>query len=426
VPSVLNYFVGGRPSRRQTVDSTAAMLSDPYTFVSEQCDRLGADAFRSRFLLRPTVFLRGPAAVELFYDESRLQRRGAAPEPLRATLFGKGTVQGLDGPEHRSRKQMLLSLCTPQHASRLASLFEEELQTVAEGWKWQHGLLLYNALHLPLMRAACRWAEVPVASHEAKLRTNDVVALYDRAGKSLKEHIRARIARHRAERWLERIIDRVRAHRLRIAPDSVLATIAAASNSDGTLLSRRVAAAELLNLIRPTVATSVFIVDAMHALHQHPVWLENLTACSWSGEPMELFLREVRRYYPFFPAVMARARKDFVWQGVKLVRGQRVVLDLYGTNHDGRAWPDPFEFRPERFREMPSTHQNFVPQGGGDARSGHRCPGEGIVTQLMTVALRFLNRKVGGRWPEQAWSLKYSRLPALPRPGRRLVHRNMS
>lgn len=72
---------------------------------------------------------------------------------------------------------------------------------------------------------------------------------------------------------------------------------------------------EVINLLRPTVAISVFITLAAHALHRHPECRQKLQA----GEAgyADFFVQEVRRFYPFFPAVMARARRDFEWRGYR-------------------------------------------------------------------------------------------------------------
>src|SRR3546814_9974873 len=66
------------------------------------------------------------------------------------------------------------------------------------------------------------------------------------------------------------------------------------------MLSPRVAAVELLNILRPTVAVSVFITFTAHALHQLPACRQNLQA---DDGYLECFVQEVRRFYPFFPAV---------------------------------------------------------------------------------------------------------------------------
>src|SRR5690606_9130595 len=94
------------------------------------------------------------------------------------------------------------------------------------------------------------------------------------------------------------------------------------------------------------------------------------------------FVQEVRRYYPFFPAVAARVRSDFVWRGYRFPKGRRVLLDLYGTNH-GAHWGDPDSFRPERFARRQPDAYDFIPQGGGDHHAGHRCAGEWITIALM-------------------------------------------
>src|SRR3546814_15474251 len=102
------------------------------------------------------------------------------------------------------------------------------------------------------------------------------------------------------------------------------------------MLSPRVAAVELLNILRPTVAVSVFITFTAHALHQLPACRQNLQA---DDGYLECFVQEVRRFYPFFPAVMAHVRRDFEWKGYRFPRGRRVVLDLRSEERRvGKGW----------------------------------------------------------------------------------------
>ncbi len=106
--------------RDPAFDSTLALLNDPYRFIGNRCKRLKSNLFQTRLLLQPTICMTGAEAAELFYDSRRFTRIGAAPEPVRATLFGKGGVQGLDGHPHQHRKAMFLSLLTPQRVEHLA------------------------------------------------------------------------------------------------------------------------------------------------------------------------------------------------------------------------------------------------------------------------------------------------------------------
>jgi fatty-acid peroxygenase len=128
-----------------------------------------------------------------------------------------------------------------------------------------------------------------------------------------------------------------------------------------------------------------------------------------------LFVQEVRRFYPFFPLVAARVRNSLAWNGYRFAQGTRVLLDLYGTNHDQRLWDRPEVFQPLRFREWNGSAFNFVPQGGGDHAVHHRCPGEWITIALMKQALAFMTRSMTYDVPKQDLRVRLSRMPAIPR-----------
>jgi fatty-acid peroxygenase len=112
--------------------------------------------------------------------------------------------------------------------------------------------------------------------------------------------------------------------------------------------------------------------------------------------------------------VGALVRHDFTWKDYPFPRGRKVLLDLYGTNHDPRLWPEPEAFRPERFRQWEGNPFAFIPQGGGDHHLHHRCPGEWITIALMQGALRFLVGRITYEVPAQDLEIDYARLPALP------------
>ncbi len=397
--------------REPAFDSTLALLGDPYRFIAKGCERHRSDLFEARILLRRTVCMSGPMAAALFYDSRRFVRRHAAPEPVRATLFGKGGVQGLDGAAHQHRKALFTGLLSPESVAQLANEVAEEWRQSADAWRGWRRVLLYEAAQELLARAVCRWAGVPLPPRDVALRTRQLVALFDAAGSS--HHLHARLARRQAEAWASGLVEQVRANALPMARGRPLETIAQFRDLDGQPLPTHTAAVELLNLLRPTVAVSVFVVFAAHALHHHPQCLAALKR--GDAEDLECFVQEVRRHYPFFPSVAARARDEFEWHGYSFRQGQRVLFDLYGTNHDPRCWDDPQSFRPERFRGREIGPFDLVPQGGGDVHAQHRCPGEGVTLALMKVSADYLARRMGYDVPEQDLALDFHRLPALPR-----------
>ncbi len=392
-------------------DSTLHFLRRPYDFVNTVCSRTGGNMFETRLLLRRTVCLRGEAAAEMFYDKARMSRDGAMPEPVRATLTGKGGVQGLDGERHLRRKEMFVSLLTQERVEALGEKFEKMWLAQLPAWTRESQVIFYEALHPILAEAVCDWAGVPLPAEERIKRTRDLVLLFDRAAALGLGHFRARRARSRYEAWLARVIKDARDRRLVPPAESALAVIAAHRDEDGALLSPKIAAVELLNVLRPTVAASVYITLLAHALHSFPDLAP--TPASDRSE-MGYFVQEVRRFYPFFPAVAARSRKDFRWRNVRFPAGRRFLLDLHATNTDPHLWNEPETFNPERFREEGISAFALIPQGGGDVPKNHRCPGETVVLEVMERALRMLLCEMEYRLPAQDLRIDRSRMPALP------------
>lgn len=400
------------------LDHSLALLADPYRYISRRCRQAGVEAFKTRLLGRRTICMSGPRAAQLFYDPQRFMREGAAPEALKSTLFGHGAVQGLDGAAHRRRKSLFMMLAAPAHAAELAAMVEAGWARRVAGWG-PAPVVLYREAQMVLAEAVCAWAGVPLAGRDLPLRTGQLVSLFDEAAPNSWRHLRSRWRRHLAQRWAAGLIRAVRAGRLAVPARTdgsprALALVAHATDAQGALLPERIAAVELLNVLRPTVAVSVYVVQALHALHHHPQWRQPLLA--GDAVASECFMQEVRRFYPFFPAAVARAREDFDWGGVHFRAGQRVLLDLYGTNHDPSSWAQPHLFRPQRFLERMPGLFDFIPQGGGEAAHGHRCPGEGIALALMTASVRAL---AALEWslPRQDLHIDMRRLPALPRSG---------
>lgn len=399
--------------RDEPGDHTLALLADPYRYIGQRCRQFRSDVFETRFLLRRTLFMTGPQAAALFYDSRRLQRARAAPEPLRATLFGKGGVQGMDDEAHRIRKALFLHAAAPARVVALCDAVAQQWLLTTRAWADYGAVPLYHALHPLLTRAVCTWAGVPLADDDVNARSAQLVALFDQAAAPGLGHFRSRRARDRIEAWLSHVIDRIRAGHIQVPEDAAAHIVAWHRDADGRLLEPRIAAVELANVLRPTVAVSVYIVFVAHALHLYPDCLARARA--GDAPFIEAFVHEVRRWYPFFPAVVARVRESFEWNGYVFPAGRRVMLDLYGTNRDPRSWADPEAFMPERFLGRIPTPFDFLPQGGADAERHHRCPGEGVTVALMKQAVDYLANRLRYEVPRQDLSIDYARLPALPR-----------
>lgn len=400
--------------RERAPDSSLGVLLDGYEFIGKRSRRHRSDVFAARLLLEETICMTGAQAAELFYDERRFQRMDAAPGLLKKTLFGEGGVQGLDDADQRHRKQLFMSLMTADNVERLGQLTVQQWNTAMERMELSPQTVLLDEARAILFRAVCKWSGVPVQESEVPSRVAELGDLIESPGSIGPRHWKGRLSRRSAERWASSLIHRVRSGGLSTRTDEALGVVAQHRDLSGQLLDERIAAVELLNILRPTVAVAYYITFLALALHSYPESRRRLH----DGEvDSEWFVQEVRRFYPFFPFVAARVREEFEWRGYRFPAGTRVLLDLYGTNHDSRLWEQPHAFRPERFRDWPGDPFSLIPQGGGDHATGHRCPGEWITIELMKVALAVLSSSIRYDIPPQDLRVSLSRMPARPSSG---------
>ncbi|MGW7188287.1 cytochrome P450 [Streptomyces sp. NPDC054838] len=397
------------------LDSTLSLLAQGYAWLPNRMRTTADGTFRTRLLGRPTIALRGPEAVGFFYDERHVLRTAALPGPVLDTLFGRGAVHTLDGDAHRVRKAMFVALLKDETgvASFGDHISRRWRESVAE-WK-RDRVVLFDEAAKVLALAVCDWVGVPLSDAETAEMARDCTAMVDGFATPGPRHLRARRARARQEMALAELITRTRETQEADAKSSALETVAWHRDLDGNLLSPHTAAVELLNIIRPAVAVAWFATFAAHALHRWPHHLDPLSSDP-EGTYAVAFAHEVRRFYPFAPFVGGLAARDLIWHGVDIPKDTLVLLDLYGQDHDPVLWERPYRFDPHRFTGAKSPLDHLIPQGGGHAAHGHRCPGEDTtVTALAVIAteLAGLDYDV----PDQDLTIPLSRIPTAPRSG---------
>ncbi|UOQ74489.1 cytochrome P450 [Hymenobacter cellulosilyticus] len=405
--------------RDSSLDSTLDVVREGFPFIWNRVRGLHSDIFQIRLMGQRAICLHGPEAAQLFYEPARFVRTGAVPRRIQTTLMGQDAVQTKDGNEHRCRKDAFMSLMTPQSRQTLMQQLAREWQAAAEHWTGQQQIVLFNEVLEVLCRAACAWANVPLPEKDARHRAQDFWAMVDAFGGAGPRHWRGKRARTRTEDWIEGVIKKIRKGKLHVAADSPAHVMAGLRDADGDLLSARMAAIELINVVRPIVAIATYITFAAVALHEYPAYKGLLRTAS--DDYTEYFVQEVRRDFPFAPFLGARVREDFTWRGCDFKKGTLVLLDVYGLNHDPRLWPEPNVFWPDRFRNRPISPYDFIPQGGGHY-SGHRCAGEWITIEALKQAVTFLNDGITYDVPAQDLRYDLTRMPTLPASGFLMRH----
>lgn len=400
--------------RDRAFDSTLALLSEGYAFIPNRCRRHRSDLFATRLMLSPALCMSGADAARHFYDDHRFTRRHALPPTSFALIQDHGSVMVMDGEAHLRRKAMFLSLVGPEALRRLADLTVRHWREAVARWSRADAVILLDEAHGVLTAAICEWAGLPLEPEEARARAAEFAAMIAGTGAIGPRNWRGHLLRARTERWARRVVTEIREGR-RAVPEGAARAIAEHRDREGRYLDVKTAGVELINVLRPTVANARYVVFCAMALRDDPACREALRG----GDPAALtrFALEVRRAYPFIPFIGGRVREPFTWHGHDFAVGTWVLMDLYGTNHDPRLWPDPDRFDPERFRDVRPDPFNLVSHGGGSAASGHRCPGEGISQVLIETLTDELANRMTYTVPPQDLTLDLAYIPARPRSG---------
>ena len=396
----------------KTIDNSLSLLIDGYSFIQDRCYKFKTDIFQTRLLGQKAICMSGEDAAKIFYNNNYLKRKDVTPKRIQKTLTGQKGVQGLDGNAHINRKQMFMSIMTPENLKVLIDYTFEQWDANSANWN-NKNIVLFDEAQIIMCEVACRWAGVPLQSNEIKQRASDLGKMIDGFGAVGFRYWKGRCARKKSEKWISGIIAKIRSKKLSPAKNTAAYTIAWYRDEHKKLLSIQIAAVELLNIIRPMVAIATYITFGVLAMHEHPECRQKLQLRDTNYNQM--FVQEIRRFYPFTPYVCAQVKKSFTWKQYHIKKGTLILLDIYGTNHDSRLWQNPYEFIPERFNNWTYNAFTFMPQGGGDCNNGHRCAGELVTIEVLKASLDFIANHLTYKVPKQNLHYRLSRIPTLPK-----------
>jgi len=398
--------------KEQGIDHSLSVLREGYLFITNRTIGFQSDIFETRLLGERAICMRGEEAAKLFYDPDKFVRAGAAPKRVLKTLFGEGGVQTLDDNEHHHRKAMFMSLMNKEALHQMRMITRKQWELAGNRWESADQIEIYKEAQEVLCRVACEWAAVPLPESEVAEKTGWFAAMIEATAAFGFKHRKGRNTREQAEEWIQKLVADVRNGALKPPEGSALHTMSWHRDLTGELLDEKTAAVEIINILRPIVAVAIYVCFTALAVIQQPDERKKLMASD--EHLLKNFVQEVRRFYPFFPFVPARVRKDFNWQGYSFEQGVLTLLDLYGTNHHPGIWEQPELFRPDRFTDWNGSPFNFIPQGGGDHDMGHRCAGEWITLEIMKESLDFLANKISYEVPVQDVSFSFQKMPSLP------------
>ncbi|KAJ7961601.1 putative Cytochrome P450 [Quillaja saponaria] len=101
-------------------------------------------------------------------------------------------------------------------------------------------------------------------------------------------------------------------------------------------------------------------------------------------------VKETLRLYPPGPLLVPRlANEDCQVQGYHVPKGTRLIVNAWKMHRDPNVWPEPEEFKPERFltthKGVDASGKHFVLLPFGSGRRS--CPGYTFATQLILLTI---------------------------------------
>src|SRR5690625_4757907 len=188
------------------LDHTLALLEEGYHFILNRQDRFDSRVFQTKILGEAAICLVGKQEAELFYDDDKFIRKGAAPKRVQKTLFGQGGVQSLDGIEHRQRKEMFLFLMNKKSLAMISRIVSEEWRK--ELTQPLHEVNVYEAAKHVLTRTALRWTGVPFDNSEEWVE--ELSPLFEHASNVGWKHWQSRRSRKSLERKIVKLVEELR------------------------------------------------------------------------------------------------------------------------------------------------------------------------------------------------------------------------
>ncbi|MGJ9383176.1 cytochrome P450 [Salipaludibacillus sp. CF4.18] len=398
--------------KAQGIDNTLALIKEGFHFLPGLRKELESDIFETRLMGQKVICMGGKEAAEMFYNNNLFKRKDAVPTPIKKSLLGEGGVHGLDDEAHKQRKRMFLSMMTPERLEDVRKIAVNELDSKVAEWETKENVVFFEEIKEVLTRTGCKWAGIPLRDQDVKQRAWELGEMVDSFGGSVARFRSGKKARESQEKWLKGIVKNVRSGKIPAPANTAAYIISHHREPNGKQLDAQIAAVELNNIIRPIVATAYYLTFGAMALHEHPETISSLKENKSNYSLM--FAQEVRRFYPFAPAMGAKVKKSFYWHNYHFKKNMLVILDIFGTNHHPDIWDHPDEFKPERFKDWKGSPFSFIPQGGGD-HIGHRCAGEWVTVMIMRSFFQYLTENITYTVPDQNLNYSMTRMPTVPK-----------
>jgi cytochrome P450 family 135 len=385
----------GRPSLINAI----RFARDPLAYIRSFYARYGPVA-KSRFPgLGLMVFVAEPDLVkQVFTGDSSVFRAGEANASVLEPAVGSNSLLTLDGEPHMRHRKLLLPPFHGDNVKRwegtIRTITERDMETWPVGTEFALRDHTQRITLDVILRAVFgvrddqRFRRAQVLVDRFARRAHPIVlyrfmrhdlgpftpwARFKRARAALDEFLYEEIALRRGE---ADVADR----------DDVLSLLLGATDADGQPMTDRELRDELVTVIgagHETTATG--LAWAFERLLRNPAVLDRLRRSLPEGdEYLDATIKETLRTRPVITDAARKLTRDIELAGYRIPAGAIVMPSIGALHYRDDIYPDPDEFRPERFLEGAPESYAWIPFGGGV----RRCIGASFAQFEMRVIIR--------------------------------------
>ena len=385
----------------------ARLTAEPYGWMLKRRERFG-DIFSSHFpFFGHIVYVTDPELVkQVFSGSPEVFHAGEANASVLGDALGEHSLLTLDEGRHLSQRKLLLPPFHGESVRRYAEVMAEVAAAEIDSWPLGKPFALrprMQAITLDvILRAVFGVREgermdlfrerIPPLGElsnpldwlplmQRDLGGLSTAARFRKALKKVDELIYAEIADRRAA--LAANGDRTR--------DDVLSLLLAARHEDGSAMTDVELRDQLMTLLtagHETTATG--LSWAFERLLRTPRALEALLGTLDDDEYLDAVVKETLRVRPVVADVARVLKQPIVLAGYPLPAGTLVLPGITAVHMRADLYPEPHEFRPERFMGGGAESYSWIPFGGGV----RRCIGASFAQVEMRVVIREVLRRV--------------------------------
>ncbi|ACK69982.1 cytochrome P450 [Gloeothece citriformis PCC 7424] len=398
-----------RPSWWQMVQ----WISDPLSFQQKWAKKCGDIFLINLWRYNDNLVVVGsPQLIQEIFNKDATQFDIGRGNQIVAPLVGQNSLFLMDGTRHKRERKLLMPSFHGERLQTYAQQICEITKEVASQWQKDKPFIARTVMQditleviiqvvfglregeryqkiKPLLAAMLNMIDSPLPSSFLFLRfLQKDLGAWSPWGKLKHRQLQIR-------KLLEAEIEDRRTHNF-IGTD-ILSLMMAVRDENGEPMSDLELKDELMTLLFAGHETTATILAwAFYKIHQLPEVrdkiVQELDSLGEKPNPMEIaklpylnaVCQETLRMYPVIPVLLPRITKTPMDIGdYHFEAGMALMPSIYLVHYREDLYPQPQEFKPERFLDRQYSPSEFIPFGGGS----RRCLGYALALLEMKLVL---------------------------------------